>query len=444
MPISQDGLTPAAMNTPSTQSEAERLRWLEVRMRWLANVRWVALALWASLALVTLTPRFDAGRAFWVGAILLAGVFVNIELVMALRTRRPIVPGVLLAADIVLFSLLLANCGGATSPYSSFLLVYITLAALIVSPRWILGLAVLAIGCHALLFFIEPPMPAGHAMHMGGEGFESHVREMWIAFTLTTALITYFVGRLSAAQRQLELELATTAERLDRSRRLAALGTLATGAAHELGSPLGTITIASEELRHRLERERHPMATDARLVMEEARRCRAILDQLVADAGLTAGETPRELTVRELLTAMSESVPPVLAAQLKLECDPGIAASTALVPLRAFQRCALNLLRNAADASPRDATIEILAKREGSRVRILVCDHGAGMTAEVLAHAGEPFFTTKPPGSGMGLGLYLCHSIASSLGWGFEIHSEAGRGTTAELSLPLCVREREQ
>ncbi len=427
------------MNAASTLSEADRLRWAEMRLRWLANVRWVALALWAGLAIVTLGPTFESSKSLRVTAIVVVGVMGNVWLLTAVRGRRTIRPGLLLAADIVLFSLLLANFGGATSPYTSFLLVYIALAALIVSPGWIFGLAALAVGCHALLFLVEPLVPSTHSMHMGGISFESHIREMWIAFALSSALITYFVRRLSVAQQQLERELAATAERLERSRRLGALGTLAAGAAHELGSPLGTIAIASEELRNRLDREGHPMATDAQLVLDESRRCRAILDELAADAGLTAGETPGELTVSDLLASIPEAIPPSLAEQLRLGCDVDVEHVSVRLPIRAFQRCALNLLRNAAEASPKSAAIELRAKRAGQRVRVLVCDRGAGMSEEVLAHAGEPFFTTKPPGSGMGLGLYLCHSIASNLGWGFEIHSEEGKGTTVEISLPVLA-----
>jgi two-component system sensor histidine kinase RegB len=301
----------------------------------------------------------------------------------------------------------------------------------------------LAVACHALLFLIAPPTPNAHAMHASSAAFAMHVREMWIAFTLTTVLITYFVGRLSAAQRKLELELAATADRLQRSRRLASLGTMAAGAAHELGSPLGTIAVASTELLNRLAREQHPMASDAQLVLDEVHRCRAILDELVADAGLTAGETPREVTTASLLRALPEILPTTLAHRLRIAVARDCEAATLRLPVRAFQRCALNLIRNAADASEPGAPIDIDASLSSEGVRVRFRDHGIGMSEDVLARAGEPFFTTKSPGRGMGLGLYLCHVISTNLGWSFQIQSALAQGTTAEIVIPtLAMKER--
>ena len=425
----------------ATLGEAGQLRWAEVRLRWLTGVRWGALLVWVGVACLWLLPAPDTLKALRVLLVVAMGVASNIALTVAIGRGRAIHPGPVLALDIVLFSVVLASCGGATNSFSSFLLVYIALAALIVSPVWIAGLATLAVACHALLFLVAPPTPSGHAMHADNAGFAMHVREMWIAFTLTTALITYFVGRLSAAQRKLELELAATADRLQRSRRLASLGTMAAGAAHELGSPLGTIAVASAELLLRLDRERHPMASDAQLVLDEVRRCRAILDELVADAGLTAGESPRDVTPENLLHGLPEILPGPLAARLRIavarECDQAMLR----LPVRAFQRCALNLIRNAADASATNEPIDIDASLATDGVRIRFRDRGVGMSEDVLSRAGEPFFTTKSPGSGMGLGLYLCHAISTNLGWSFQIQSLPQQGTTAELVIPTLAMQ---
>lgn len=430
--------TPAPIGA-ATLGEAGQLRWAEIRLRWLTGVRWGALLVWAGVACLWLLPSPDTLKALRVALVIALGVASNIALITAIGRGRSIHPGPVLALDIVLFSVVLASCGGATNSFSSFLLVYIALAALIVSPVWIAGLAVLAVACHALLFLIAPPTPNAHAMHTNTAAFAMHVREMWIAFTLTTVLITYFVGRLSAAQRKLELELAATADRLQRSRRLASLGTMAAGAAHELGSPLGTIAVASAELLGRLDRERHPMASDAQLVLDEVRRCRAILDELVADAGLTAGETPRELSAAELLNGLPEILPAPLASRLRIAIAQECEQALLRLPVRAFQRCALNLIRNAADASEVGAPIDIDASLATDGVRVRFRDRGTGMSEDVLSRAGEPFFTTKSPGRGMGLGLYLCHAISTNLGWSFQIQSVPDKGTTAELVIPTLA-----
>jgi two-component system sensor histidine kinase RegB len=429
------------LKSVATISEAAQLRWAELRLRWLIGVRWGALIVWAGVALLSLIPSPDADRAGRVAGLIGIGVLGNAALAYFTVRGWRMSPGWILAADIIVFSMILATIGGATNPFTSFLLVYVALAALIVPPAWILVLAALAVACHALLFLAGPPAPVGHAGHSHASDFASHVRDMWVAFTLTAVLITYFVGRLSVARRKLELELASTAFRLERSQRLAALGTMATGAAHELGSPLGTIAIASAELRDRLEREHHPMASDARLVLDEVRRCREILDELVADAGLTAGETPRDITLSELLAGIPGTLPGLLADQVRIAVDDRSGPTALRLPVRAFYRCAINLIRNAADASPRGAAIVVDASRVEECVQIRFHDRGIGMPEDVLSRAGEPFFTTKPPGSGMGLGLHLCQSISSILGWRFEIHSVPGEGTTAEILIPILAPE---
>ena len=81
---------------------------------------------------------------------------------------------------------------------------------------------------------------------------------------------------------------------------------------------------------------------------------------------------------------------------------------------------------------------------EAGQVRAQVIDHGVGMPVEILARAGEPFFTTKVPGEGMGLGLFLTHTLAEQLGGGLELRSTPGAGTTATLKLPATAQRRSQ
>ncbi|MEQ9317660.1 MAG: sensor histidine kinase [Polyangiaceae bacterium] len=112
-----------------------------------------------------------------------------------------------------------------------------------------------------------------------------------------------------------------------------------------------------------------------------------------------------------------------------------------LVPERATVRAIRGLVDNACDASASDARVTIDVRRHGARVAFAVDDDGSGMVAEVLERAGEPFFTTKEPGKGMGLGLFLARATAEQLGGTLEITSRHGRGTRAVFAIPAATND---
>ena len=106
------------------------------------------------------------------------------------------------------------------------------------------------------------------------------------------------------------------------------------------------------------------------------------------------------------------------------------------LPPRAVAHALRGIVKNAQDASPADREVVVHARISAEAVRIEVQDRGSGMPPDVLARAGEPFFTTKPPGRGMGLGLFLTRAVVERLGGELRIESTPGRGTTAVVSLP--------
>lgn len=430
----------------------------QLGLPWLVRLRWRILAGEAVAACAAeLVFGIDLALPRVLVFLLLAAA-TNVVLALNLKTTHPsarvLCAGVLVLDAATLTAMLQAS-GGPSNPFSVLYLVYITLAALLVSPAWTWSLTVFAVLAYGSLFFTEAEGPhaahgehAGHAGH-DGSSYAGHLRAMWIAFSMTAALTAGAVTRLTAALADRDREIEEIREQASRSERLAALTTLAAGAAHELGTPLGTIAVAAGELEHHLKRipAEHAAAVldDARLIRSELARCRQILDQMSAASGEFTGEAPSPLPIARLLEEVRGELSPAEAARLQVTNS---VEGAAVLPHRAFAKVMQSLLRNAYDATDPQrpsAPVELSVRRGASgALELAVTDHGSGMSPEVLQKATDPFFTTKAPGKGMGMGLFLARALVEQLGGRLHLSSSAGDGTRAAIELPGALAAVEE
>ncbi|MBK8163091.1 MAG: HAMP domain-containing histidine kinase [Gammaproteobacteria bacterium] len=365
-------------------------------------------------------------------AVVLAHVLLNLYTAWRLRRPSPVRERELyvqLALDILAFGALLYLSGGATNPFSFLLLLPLTVSAAALPQRYSYATAGLAIGGYSLLmlFYRPLPQPSAHGFHM-------HVVGMWIGFVLSAALIAYFVTRMGIALREHQQRLAHARERALRDERLLALGTLAAGAAHELGTPLATMAVVTDELAREC-------ADDARLgrrlaiVRAQIDRCKQVLSGLSEQAGEARAESGRKLGLRAYLDALIEQWHrrrPEVRHQVDWTGAQG--AGPWIVVDRTLDQALYNLLDNAADASP--DSVEIVAGWDEDTLRIKVCDRGPGFRPEDLARAGQAFFTTKD--GGQGLGLYLALATVTRYGGSLDMHNRGSGGACVHLTLPLA------
>jgi two-component system, sensor histidine kinase RegB len=335
--------------------------------------------------------------------------------------------------DVLTFSGLLYLTGGPENPFSFLYLVPIAIAAITLRPGWTWLLVVLSLVSSAVLFVRHQPLPLGgsHAGHMA-----LHLRGMWVAFGVASAFIVYFLLRVRRALAERDAELETSHNLAVRQERLASLATLAAGAAHELATPLSTIAVVAKELEREAARAEPEtsMLVDIRLMRDEVERCRRILSRMRVDAGDPAGERFADVAVGDVV---AESIAEAGGA-VEVWIDPKLAASTAALPRHAFAQALRGLVDNARQASPPGAAVTLrVAAVDGGRLQFEVADRGGGIAPAVLNRIGEPFFTTKPAGQGMGLGLFLARAVVERLGGELAIRSTPGAGTIASLSLPI-------
>ena len=229
--------------------------------------------------------------------------------------------------------------------------------------------------------------------------------------------------------------------RLALSDRLASLGTLAAGVAHELNNPLAFVRANLEYLSAELSATRGPdappLATPEELLaaLQEAQQGTERMRLIIRDLGALTradGVTKGSIDPRRAVLWAVERASPLLRERARLEQD--VADGLEIEGNEAHLRqVLLNLIMNAARAiAPGAASrnlVRITGRLEGRRVLIEVSDTGPGMTAEVRKRALEPFFTTQPTGEGTGLGLWVCHNLVTAMGGELTVESEPGRGT---------------
>ncbi|KPK17185.1 MAG: hypothetical protein AMJ62_02885 [Myxococcales bacterium SG8_38] len=393
-------------------------------MRWGALAIEVASILIATEALGVPLPLGSMTILVAIGAISNAW--------LASRKDRAGHLSVFLVLDIALLTGLLYLSGGSTNPFSVFYVVYIAMSAVMLAPRWTWAIAGLSVVSFAALFVVGGPGTGlGHGAH--AEGFQTHLYGMFVAFVLAVALITYFVSQLSLELRKRERALAEAEERTHRWGKLASIATLAAGAAHELGTPLGTIAVAAKEIERRAGTvpDGEALAQDAELIREELERCRAVLDRMSAAGGQHVGETLRSLPVETLFEEVRRRLSDEQARRWETHSE----VASLEVPEEAFVQMVENIARNGFDECETGRVSLHIADRDGG-VELVFTDEGLGMSEDTLKRATDPFFTTKREADRMGLGLFLARTLVDSLGGDFVIESAIGRGTKIRIALP--------
>jgi two-component system, sensor histidine kinase RegB len=411
---------------------------LRINLAWTIRLRWGAML--GQLATIVFVDREMAIDL----PILLLMIPLALELatnlgLQAWLTKKPVVQewhlGALQVLDVLLLTALLYLTGGPFNPFVSLYLVHIALSAALLSASWTSVVALLSLLCGGALFLnhvwlkVEHPHNHGHLMRM-------HLEGMWVAMAIAAAFVGYFVTRIRRALADADRELDVARERATRSEELSTIATIAAGAAHELSTPLSTIAVATKELQaHVGDRAGAEASADLELIRSEVERCRAVLTRMVAAASDGLEEPQASISVGELIEQSRQglaALPPI-----RLSADKGTLELPLQLPRHSVVASLRAILKNAQEASTEADEVVTRVSRDGSTLQIAIEDRGTGMDGETVRRVGQPFFTTKPTGHGMGLGLFLAEVTMERLGADLAIESVLARGTTVRLSIPL-------
>ncbi len=406
---------------------------------WFLTLRW-GTVLCQVLLFAAVRLLFAMTVPLMVTGLIAFEVVSNLLFTWLLREQKR-VPGPLLTGvmflDIALLTALIALTGGAMNPFTFLYLVHIVVGAILLPMTMAWGLAAFSAACYGIFFVqaIKLPtfghdvaQPLCHTPDLSPE-MNLHLQGMWLAFVITAFFVVFFVTRIQQALVAHRETRAQLREEQFKNERLASLAALSAGAAHEFATPLSTIAVAAGELyREMSQGSNEAWLDDLRLIRSQVTRCRDILYQMAADAGEPLGEGMVTISAAALLDEVRTTLDEQRQRRLLIDCLSPEAMMT--VPRRSLQRVLRGLVSNAFQASEATANVHLRAVADGDMVRFEIIDQGSGMDPATVHMASEPFFTTKPAGQGLGLGLYLARTLAERLGGGLTIDSTPEVGTT--------------
>lgn len=376
-----------------------------------------------------------------IAALLLIIPFTNFLFRSRLLRNVPEVTraGSFLSLDTLVLTVVLYLAGGPTNPFTIVYLLHVVLAAVLLGPGWTWIITALSAAGFSALFIDSVSIPewSHHGAH---HGFSLHLHGMLFAYVTVSTLIAYYLTRLVRELREKERRILRLENIAAGQRQLASLTTITAGAAHELGTPLGTISLIAHELYRTLAEQEsdNELLEDLSLLKSEVMRCKDIIHTLSEKSGDLLGEPPKNIMVKDLLeVALS------LAERARVKVSGAEDLYLTGVPKRALGLALHSLVKNALDASEAGSIVFLHIEATPSGLILTVKDSGCGMDKETLERVGEPFFSTRETGKGMGLGVYLSKLTFEQLGGSISYTSQKARGTVVTVNLPLSTHLRQ-
>ena len=413
-----------------------------IRLRTVIFIRWIAVAgqlatlLFVHFGMGYPMPLIWALATVAALAVVTAGAQIRRSAAHRLTDRES---ALYFAFDMVQLTVLLFLTGGLNNPFAILVLAPVTVSATTLSYRSTLGLAALAITCINLLAVFHLPLP------WRGEGYvqaPDWVMGFTISLGLAVLFITSYVYRVAQESRRLYDALSAAQAALDREQSLSSLGALAAAAAHELGSPLGTISLVSRELQRELEPD-DPIREDIDLLVSESARCREILAELSRRPEEQQADHFNAMPAPLLIELAAEGHRrPEVVVRIEERADPADPV-TPMLPRRPELIHGLgNLLQNAIEFAREEVKVAIAWN--AAEISITISDDGIGFPPDLLDRLGDPYLsrgadlkkTAERKGDHMGLGIFIAQQLIERSGGSVSFSNNAYGGAEVIATWP--------
>ncbi|WP_218123169.1 ATP-binding protein [Sphingomonas sp. NFR15] len=401
----------------------------------LVQLRWLAVA--GQLATILLV-QFGMGVELPLRAmalVLAALVLVNLASLSLLRQRRTITNSELLLAlllDVAALTTQLYLSGGATNPFVSLFLLQVVLGAILLG-RWS-SWALVVVTCGAFALLMRRFRPLDLPINLASDPFGLHIVGSWACFALVAVLLVLFVTRISGNLRARDAYVADMRQRAADQDHILQIGLLASGAAHELGTPLASLAVILGDWRRMPRLAADPeLAQDVAEMQAEVERCKAIVTGILMSAGEARGEAPEITSVHGFFADLVDYWR--ARGTTPLAYDNAFGPDLPIVSDTALKQVICNVLDNAAEVSPQG--IGLAVERAGDAIRLSVRDAGPGFAPDMLANLGKPYQSTKQRPGG-GLGLFLVVNVMRKLGGSVTARNRDEGGAEVTLRLPIA------
>ena len=414
-----------------------------IRLRTIVYIRWIAVVgQLATLLFVHYVMGYDLPIGWALATVAaLAGITAGAQFRRKASARLTDRESALyFAFDMVQLSVLLYLTGGLNNPFAILILAPVTVSATTLSYRSTVGLSALAITCiNALAVFHEPLPWTLDGLKLP----QNFVTALAIALGLAVIFITSYVYRVAQESRRLSDALMAAQAALDRELSLSTLGALAAAAAHELGSPLGTISLVSREMQRDLAPD-SPLRGDIDLLVSQSARCREILAELSRRPGQSPADHFGDVPLPLLIDLAAEPHRrPSVALRLEQHADPAD-PNPPLVPRRPELIHGLgNLLQNAIEFAREEVQVSLWWNPR--EIGITISDDGVGFPPDLLDELGDPYLSRagnvksnqpERQGDHMGLGIFIAQHLIEQSGGSVTFTNNAYGGAEVQMSWP--------
>ncbi len=341
-----------------------------------------------------------------------------------------------LALDLIFLCVTLFYTGGAGNPLISYLLVLLAVAATLLRQAQVNVFAAVTILIYTA--FLIGELQGGQASNEQTVTFQLHLVGMWVTFVVSAVLITAFITRMAAGIRSRESTLAQARENEMRNEQLVAIGTLAAGTAHALGTPLSTMSVLLGEMERQVNDPEHGdtvhLADDIALLRQQVARCRESLNHLTRVYHKADAESDR-LTLEQFCDDIQDYIVNVQPhARVSFEIPPE-AGHWLVAQDMTLKHAVINVIENAIKAASSAVRVTLsIEPEEAPPASIIVRDDGPGIPESVMEQLGEPFISSRS--DSMGLGIFLANAAVQRGGGAIEMFNLREGGAMTVIRLP--------